>query len=204
MAHAAALLSSPAASADEIEAALEAVVRDGATDEFAKAFGPRRLMKALASGRLTDRAAELADELLDAEGAASGLAPSLDFTEVLHREELFPDDEIDLSSQPPPAEPPASDERRLRLRLERDGCTYFLPSCGRVVRDASSIPPSAVEASVPAASAKAVAAEAAAEAEAAEAEAAEEAPTLRLSNPSRRYRLGSEIECKVWPSHALL
>lgn len=175
---AAALLASPTATPAEIEAALEAVVHGDATSEFVKAFGPRRLVKALASGRLTDRAAELADELLSAAGATVGLAPSLEFTDVLHHEELYPDEVIDLSSDPPSTPPAAIDEAcRLHLRLGGgSGAAFWTPS-GRVVWDAPT--------------------EAAAVAIA-------EAPTLRLANPSRRYRIGSEIECKVWPAAVML
>ena len=173
---AAALLSSPSATLEEIEAALEAVVHGDATSEFVKAFGPRRLVKALASGRLTDRGAELADELLSAAGATVGLAPSLEFTDVLHHEELYPDEIIDLSSDPPSSA--ASDEAgRLHLRLGSGSGATFRPSSGRVVWDAPT------EAAVVAIA---------------------EAPTLRLANPSRRYRIGSEIECKVWPAAVML
>ncbi|KOO22731.1 amino acid permease family protein [Chrysochromulina tobinii] len=175
---AAALLASPTATPAEIEAALEAVVHGDATSEFVKAFGPRRLVKALASGRLTDRAAELADELLSAAGATVGLAPSLEFTDVLHHEELYPDEVIDLSSDPPSTPAAASDEDcRLHLRLGGGSGAAFWPPSGRVVWDAPT--------------------EAAAVAIA-------EAPTLRLANPSRRYRIGSEIECKVWPAAVML
>ena len=61
---AAALLASPSNSSEDIESALESVLRDGTTAEFEKAFGPRRLMKLLSCGALSERAAELADTLL--------------------------------------------------------------------------------------------------------------------------------------------
>ena len=167
---AAELLASPHTTAEELEAALERVVSDSSTEAFARAFGPRRLMKALASGRLTERGIELADQLLSGDGVADGLAPSLEFTEVLHREELFPDEVVTLTSTPPPPPPACSDEHRMLLHL--DG-SVFLPSAGCVVRD---LPPL-------------TAADAADASEA----TAEQPAELRLLNPSRRYRLGSEI-----------
>ena len=100
MAEASELLISPTASAEAIENALAAVIRDGKSADFAKAFGHRRLLKALAQGTLSEQAQELADELLSATdgGVANSLANGMDFSEVLHREELHPDVRVDCST----------------------------------------------------------------------------------------------------------
>lgn len=178
MSHAAELLTSAAAPPDAVEAALEDVVREGLISEFTKAFGPRRLMKALACGRLTDRAAELADTILSADGASSGLSPALGFTEILHREELCPDDKIDLSSEPPPLPADANASGRLlQLRLE-NGKAAFVPDACQVLHDADT---SAADASAP-----------------------KESPTLVMVSPPRRERIGSEIETKVWSAAVML
>ena len=177
MSEAAALLAAPTSTPEQIELALEAVIRDGAHDAFAKAFGPRRLMKALASGRLTERCEMIADQLLSGDCAATGLTPSLEFAEVLHHDELFPDEEIDLSSVPT-SQLPHVDQQQWPLRLA-DGdraVTYFSPETCRVVREDAGISD----------------------------ERNGRAPILKLTCLSRRARIGSEIECKVWPAAVIL
>lgn len=123
-------------------------------------------MKALGRGQLSERAAEMADELLAAcEGG--GLAREVDFGSV-HREE---DEIVDLSSPSPP--PPPADADRVPLHMAAEAA--FLPGfcdISYASEDASS--------------------------------ASEEEAVLRLRNPSRRQRLGAEIECKVWPSAIIL
>ena len=177
---AAALLASPAASSEEIEAALAAVLRDGTQTEFAKAFGPRRLVKRLALGGLSDAAEALADELLAAatQGAGRGLTAEADFSEELHHEELHPDDLVTLSSPPPPPLPDATLDRWwLHLPIRQGSSRAALvPSSGCQL----CFEPE----------------EAAAD--------GDDAPTLHLAQLSRRARLGSEIECKVWPAAAIM
>ena len=105
MAAAAELLASPHAHRDEIERALEALVNDSdSVDEFRKAFGPRRLMKALGCGALTERAQELADTLLNEavdKESGVGLVAEVDFSSV-HADQLFPDELVPLATRSPP------------------------------------------------------------------------------------------------------
>lgn len=194
MADAATLLTDPNATPDAIETALAAVLRDGTTDDFAKAFGPRRLLNLLAKGRLSEHAAELADELLaiPAQSGGVGLAGGLDFTEVLHHDELFPDELVELFTAsdafPPAPVAPADDDGLLALHrpLASGGLASFSPaSCRLVYSSTTNGEPEEGEEGGGAATAAA-------------------APTLRLLSLSRRSRIGSEIECKVWPSAAIL
>jgi predicted nicotinamide N-methyase len=176
MSEAATLLASSSSTPEELESALEAVVRDGSHGAFAKAFGPRRLMKALVSGRLTDRGAELADQLLSDSSTSTGLAPSLEFAEVLHHDELFPDEDVDLSSTPPAL--PDNDPAHLLLRIPvGGGRAYFYPGACRMSCEAKSSNGTPDYKC---------------------------APSLKLTSLSRRARLGSEIECKVWPAAIML
>ena len=115
-ARAIALLTADAVDAAAVELALDAVIAGGAdaASAFDLAFGPRHLMKALGRGQLSERAAEMADELLAAcEGG--GLAREVDFGSV-HREE---DESVDLSSPSPP--PPPADADRVPLHMAA-GC----------------------------------------------------------------------------------
>ena len=187
MAEASELLISPTASAQAIENALAAVIRDGKSADFAKAFGHRRLLKALAQGTLSEQAQELADELLSATdgGVANSLANGMDFSEVLHREELHPDVRVDCST--PSVWWPGKDEAeeantaamlKLRLPMPGGGWIAFAPTSSQAYcfDAAGAVVPPVVGT----------------------------APVLTLDNPSRRARLGSEIECKVWPAAVMM
>ena len=175
---AAALLASPSASTEDIESALESVLRDGTTAEFEKAFGPRRLMKLLSCGALSERAAELADTLLSG-GPVSGLTPELTFGDVLHRDELLPDELVSLASPPPPPITTSDNDWPLHLPIGDDGSgrAAFVRSSGGQLR----FEPSSDNG-----------------------DSDEPAPTLKIVQLSRRQRIGSEIECKVWPAAAIL
>lgn len=166
------LLASSDASPDDLEAALDAVVCGGPAEcsAFGAAFGPRRLLKALGCGMLSDRASELADELLAAcDGGA--LAPQQTFGETLYVEELCPDELVDLTTPATAALPP--DVELVALSQAAGGARVaFAPA--HCVLVGAATPPSAT------------------------------APVLRLRNPSRRARIGSELECKVWPSAIIL
>ena len=194
--HAAQLLLAPSAcSADQLEAALDDVVKSGAPAQkaFVHAFGPRRLLKALAAGLLSERATELADVLLaTADGSSSagdGFSGALDFGDVLHRDEMHPDEVVELSSQPPLAttvdltsQPP--ELMSLRLPFDDGGRAIFAPiNCRITFSGDRGTSPSH---------------------EAHTAFNEDDAPCLTLCNPSRRARLGSEIETKVWPAAVML
>ena len=181
---AALLVVSSAATDADIESALEAVLRDGSVDAFAKAFGPRRLMKRLATGSLSERATDLADELLTAaaDGPVNGLTAAHNFGEVLYQDELHPDDLLSLSSPLPPPLPAsqlASWPLHLPLADAGSRAVYVPSSDGQIRFDATG---------------------------GTEEETVEEvsAPVLKLAQLSRRARLGSEIETKIWPAAAIL
>ena len=168
---------------EAIENALAAVLRDNSFDAFAKAFGPRRLMKLLAAGGLSDRAVELADEILALDTGA-GLASGVDLGDV-YKDEIYPDVLVPLALPARPPPPPAaasamassssSDVLRLHVPMASCGSAYFAPQACRMCFDAV-----------------------------ADTATADDAPTLRLHQLSRRARLGSEIECKVWPAALIL
>jgi predicted nicotinamide N-methyase len=177
MAAAAALLATADASAESIEKSLADVLQDGAFLEFSKNFGPRRLMKLLSRGALTDRAAELADELLTRSNHGGvGLTSELDFSEVVHRDELHPDELVPLAaaSQVPPLDDGAE---CLPLHLQV-GVAFVPTACQLRFDGPCDCEPGATTQEPP--------------------------PTLRLHQLSRRARLGSEIECKIWPAAAML
>lgn len=182
MAAAAALLVADDATASEIEEALAAVIHDDAIGEFSRSFGPRRLMKRLARGDLSDAAMELADVLLSsaADAPISGLT-ALAFDE-LHHDELHPDILLPLGPCTPPgpvAAAAGSEDWWLHLPLAADcGRAAVVPSSNCQLRfepedDATST-------------------------------VAAHAPTLRLAQLSRRAMIGSEIECKIWPAAGIL
>jgi predicted nicotinamide N-methyase len=173
MAAASALLADGGSSPEQIEAALSAVLADSATDDFSRAFGPRRLMKRLAKGDLSERAMELADELLA--GGSVNLASDQDYS-ALHREELHPDDLLPLASPPPPPLPEdAPSCWWLNLAMVAGTRAALVPSVACQLRFE---PPTNTDDTEP--------------------------PILRLVQLSRRERLGSEIQCKIWPAAAML
>lgn len=192
---AASLLASPNADPDAVEAALEAVVRDGAIDDFRKDFGPRRLMKLLGKGVLSERATDLADLLLEQAvdpSAGVGLVAEIDFSGVLHRDEMFPDEEVPLHGPPPPA----SDIREqnllpLHLPLSQGGVAEFAADdCVAVFRDDLGD-----QAAAPAAGGGVTVCDGSDD---------ETPPSLRLLNPPRRQRIGSELPMKIYPAAAML
>ena len=139
--HAAQLLLAPSScGADQLEAALDDVVKGGAPSQkaFVHAFGPRRLLKALAAGLLSERATELADVLLaTADGSTGdGFSGALDFGDVLHRDEMHPDEVVELSSQPPLATTVQltlqPELMSLRLPFDDGGRATFAPTSCRI------------------------------------------------------------------------
>ena len=172
MTEAAAYLADEGASPEEVEAALSTVLSEGATEEFKRAFGPRRLMKRMAKGDLSERAMELADALL-AEGSID-LAPYQDFN-ALYREELNPDELLPLSSPSPPSLPEDAPCWWLNLALAAGARAALVPSAACQLRFEPAAEPNYSE-----------------------------PPVLRLMQLSRRERIGSEIECKVWPAAVML
>ena len=179
--HAVALLRTDSHDPAEVELALDAVANGGpaAVSAFCLSFGPRHLMKAIGNNRLTDRAAELADELLTACDGV-GLTRDVDFGDV-HRDQLYPDEVINLSVREAPVVPGVT--KRLPLHLMRGQAAFATDYCDIVHSDDHADSPTHLMtlADDPPAD-----------------------PLLRLRNPSRRERLGSEIECKVWPSAIIL
>ena len=177
--HAVALLRTDSHDPFEVELALGAVVDGGpaAISAFCLSFGPRHLMRALGNNRLSDRAAELADELLIACDGV-GLTRDVDFGDV-HHDQLYPDELINLSVREVPAVPDVAE--RLPLHLMGGQAAFASEYCDIVHSgdhaDAH-LPTLAADPPVD--------------------------PVLRLRNTSRRERLGSEIECKVWPSAIIL
>ena len=113
--HAVALLRTDSHDPAEVELALGAVVDGGpaAISAFCLSFGPRHLMRALGSNRLSDRAAELADELLTACDGV-GLTRDVDFGDV-HHDQLYPDELINLSVREVPAVPGVAERLPLHL-----------------------------------------------------------------------------------------
>ena len=187
---AASLLADPGATPEAIETALEGVVRNNDKDAFAKAFGPRRLLTLLSKGVLTERAAELADDLLaiPSHSTGVGLSGGIDFGEVLHHDELFPDELISLTSSAVGDGDSSGSlvDSSLRLHRELDSGyrVAFAPSACRALYFDGQGDLREVDELLE--------------------EEAEQAPVLRLHSLSRRSRIGSEIECKVWPSAAIL
>ena len=171
--HAISLLRTDAHDPEAIELALGAVVLGGpaAVSAFGLGFGPRHLMKAISHNRLTDRAAELADELLAACGGG-GLTRDVDFGDI-HREQLYPDEIITLTVGEAPALLPG-DTKRVPVHLMLGRAAFTPENCDLVYSDEDTHDDLPAE------------------------------PVLRLRNPSRRERLGAEIECKVWPSAIIL
>lgn len=186
MAEAAALIASASATDSEIEAALEGILLNNANDAeaFAKAFGPRRLMKLLSCGSLSERTAELADEVLTlCSGVGIGLAAELNFGEVLYRDEMFPDDEISLASPPPPPPATAASSKTLfalHLRLAGGGRAWFEPESTQMLFARGETDEPVAQEYKP------------------------NPPTLRLTTISRRARIGSEIACKIWPAAEIM
>ena len=148
-------------------------------------------MKLVGRGVLTDRAAELADVLLNEAVDATagvGLVSEVDFGTAF-QEEMCPDELIPLGTVPPPPPPSGGAGELLRLHLPllaQERVAAFAPDRCEALFGTVGAPPSALEGPT-------------------QPEAGEEAPpTLRLLNPPRRARIGSELPMKVYPAAAML
>ena len=178
------------AGAAEVAKALAEVVAGGAdaAAAFSRGFGPRRLLRFMSSADDDDGQLEtLADEILKlcTGGKVAGLAPNADFDETT-MPDMYPDEVIELEACPAEEEcvtPPAASPMSLRLLSPHPASSWnFHPASGRVVlHDATAAPGATANVDASAAS-----------------------PSLRLRSSSRRSRLGSEIECKVWPAAVIL
>jgi predicted nicotinamide N-methyase len=147
--------------------------------------GPRKLLKRLATDPDLSEST-VADQVLDActqltassssGTAGSGLTFSQDFAEVLHRDELYPDVEIRLC-RPLTDERISEDAARKPLRHARARAAIaFVPSACSCVMQARGAGVGGAPSEV----------------------------LIKIASSSRRSRIGSEIECKVWPAAVML